>query len=85
MQESVKETITYKRIEEDAMTSDVSLEDYKFALWIFLCVDKENCKSLGRELRVRRYSNPGNVYSAILDRLIGHVDTSHAGIKEFLR
>ena len=82
---SVKRKITYEDIELDAHSSEISVEDYKTSLWIFLIHNKENCKSLGRELRVRRYSNPGNVYSAILDRLIGHVDTSYADIKEFLR
>ncbi len=83
--QSTKRNIAYEDIEQDAMSSETSLDDFRRGLWIFLVHNKENCKSLGRELKVRRFSNPGNVYSAILDRLIGHLDTSFADIKDFLR
>lgn len=83
--QSAEKKITYELIEQDAINSEILLPDYKLALWIFLCNNKENCKALGRELRVKRYSNPGNVHYAILARLIGHIDNSYSDTKALQR
>lgn len=75
--------LKYSDIEQDATNSECTLEDYTLSLWIFLLRNKENCKSLGRELGVRKYSNPGNVYEAVLKRLIGHIDSTQPDPKGF--
>lgn len=65
--------ITMLHIEADASQSELTAEDYTFALWIWLLKkeSKANVKALAKELNV--FPAPQNVYQAVTEKLFAGI------------
>lgn len=69
----MKKQITFEQIEQEATHSDLSLTDFTQAVWNWLFYNPAESRRIGKSLRVINPDNFGNVFHAILYRLVGNV------------